>query len=148
VDGVAISNLKVGMVCGKLSDPEICAETNDIQVTGEGRCVFVGKVIPCTWYGYSFDYQSNGKPVKLQCNSTSSVPVNEGNPRELIKASSQYGEFELELTGDSSHFVNPLYSGSNSSFRDAIKTTSCSYKGKEIFSYKVTLHYPGGPGTP
>lgn len=143
VDGLTITNLKVGMVCRSNANPEICSETNDMKITGEGRCVYNGKSIPCTWYGYSFDYQLAGSSTKLQCIATSSVAVNYGNPKEELKRDAKETRYEIELTRESHHFVNPQYSSAGSGIEgDVHSTQSCAYEGKNVFQFAITLHYP------
>ncbi|MSP94170.1 MAG: hypothetical protein EXR00_02775 [Alphaproteobacteria bacterium] len=142
---VVISNFKVGLVCGLNSDRRICFETHDIQLTNEGRCVYNRQLVPCTWYGYSFDYQLPTDIVKLQFESSSSVPRDVGNPTAEIEKNALVARYEMELRNDTNHFFNPQYTSvSRASLAGTVdqNTQSCSYLGEKLFEFTLQLHYP------
>src|SRR5260370_12703641 len=77
---LTIHNLKSGLVCRVPgSTPRVCTMTPTIEVTGQDHCVYNGGGIRCTWYGYSFDYDSPKDTMILQFQWSSSVPHNVGN---------------------------------------------------------------------
>src|SRR5215469_18056448 len=73
-----VTNFKFGLVCGEASNRRICFETSILQVTNESRCIFNGKIIACTWYGYSFDYDT-ATDVTLDCANSADAPMANGN---------------------------------------------------------------------
>jgi len=142
---VTISNFKFGLVCGPDQNRRICFETKDIPLTNEGLCVYNRQQVPCTWYGFSFDYRLPSREVALQCEWTSSVPVNEGNPQGIREKGASGGRYEIVLRNDQQHFFNPQYI----TLAPVIvprqvqqSTTSCSHMGRKLFDVAYQLRYP------
>ena len=86
---VAATNLKVGLVCGSGASRRVCFQTSDVQVTGEGSCIFNHQLIACTWYGFSFDYELPQDEVELNCTWSSNVAANLGTPGGLGKSNTK-----------------------------------------------------------
>lgn len=135
-------------MCGDEENRRVCFETQTIQITGEGTCVYAEENKPCTWYGYSFDYQlPEGKSkVTLQCSSWMSHPGNFGNPTAELERDADKGLYELELVGSEDTFFNPQYSVLPASLREPGRVIrykqTCSYVGTKLFEILFELHYP------
>ncbi len=147
---IEISNFKSGLACTKTeltkdSGGWICQQTHDIFVTDQGSCVYNGVTKPCTWIGFEFDYKLAEKATKLQCISETSEPTAPGNPNGVIAKNVKSQPYELELSGESGHFFNPMYYifslrlPSNSVLVD---TYTCKADGKVLFQAKFNLHFP------
>ena len=107
-----ISNFKFGMVCpdpmGKqygeetkgIGTGEICENLDKIVITGEQRCIFDRRAIPCTWYGYSFDYVGI-ESQEIICSFKDSEPGTEGNPNGIRSENTDSGEIPLKLESSS-----------------------------------------------
>lgn len=144
-NAVVVTNVRVGVVCGKGESRRVCFETKDIQITNESTCVYNGSTVPCTWYGYSFDYKSSLPDMVLQCEYFTSEPFDEGNPREIIARNTTHGNFEMKLPGVSGHFFNPQYTAvADSTILGRIDEDKqiCSYKGTKLFEVNYRLHFP------
>jgi len=59
-----VSDFRSGLVCDPGEHGWICLRTEDIHLTGQGKCVYAKQEMPCTWYGFSFHYSDN-KPGAL-----------------------------------------------------------------------------------
>ena len=148
---VSITDLKVGLVCGSPESRRICFQTDDIQVTGEGRCVFNHQPTACTWYGESFDYELPEDQVELNCNWSSNIASNVGTPTGLDKPAAKEGTYKLVLKGRSGHFFQPQFTGFVEG--DPTETEemrqSCQYNGASVFDVVFRLHFPEpDPGKP
>ncbi len=149
-----ISNFRSGLACTGTKVTEdgagwICHETEDIFVTDQGVCVFNGKERPCTWIGFEFDYRGADKGTKLECISGTTVPVDAGNPNELIATEATSQPYELALEAGSGHFYNPQYFTFNvrpKGQETFVNTGSCKAAGKVLFEYRFKLHFPAMPG--
>jgi len=142
-DGLTVKNLKVGLVCWNNGVPTICTEATEIKITNSGLCVFNKRTVPCTWYGFAFDYSTGEKSAKIQCQVESSAPVNWGNPREALKENATTSSYEIELRGDQHYFINPQYSAAGSARLGTVSDVqTCSYKGTKLFQIELALEYP------
>lgn len=142
---VTITNFVAGAVCGSGKDARVCFDSQDVQITNEGRCVFNGKNIRCTWYGYSFDYTlAPGKDsAELDCVAQSSEPDEVGNPTAILAKSATRVPYKITLRGAKGHFFNPQYTAAISTDGTVSHyKQSCSYEGKELFQAELRLHYP------
>ena len=144
---IEIADFKFGLVCpnAKASVGWVCHEAKDIQITGQGKCVFDGKNLPCTWYGFSFHYSDAKTGDAIQCAYTTSQPVVMGNPTGVTGKETNSGKYELTIPEGSGTFFNPQYSvfvvekrgGENRQDH-----TECSVDGKPVFSFDANLIYP------
>ena len=143
-----ITDFRSGLVCH--SHPEydggwICHVTEDIYMTGTGQCVYDGRNIPCTWYGFEFSYKNAPDGMRLSCQSKWSQPGNFGNPDGEIETAVKIQSYQLELTQGNGRFYNPQYSGLSADSMTGeviVDETSCSYQDNEVFSLKFKLIYP------
>ncbi len=144
--GLDISNFKSGLAC---TDSKtfgwICHETEEIHITGQGRCTWNGEEKACTWHGFQFDYSGNTKDTIIECEYESSAMLNEGNPDEVIADNVDKGSYSFSVDGEEGHFFNPQYfifavQPINSS--RLYSETTCSVSGKHVFSYKLTAIFP------
>jgi len=149
ISALEISNFKSGLAC---TDGEtfgwICFEGEDVHVTGQGRCVYDGENIPCTWYGYEFDYIGYSKETKIFCEVKLSEPWNLGDPQEVIKEKADNITFELELPSDNGHYFNPLYVGLSDSElgkENSVNTTVCMVNDEILFEFKSKQIFPKRP---
>jgi len=149
---IEISNFKSGLVCHQQSpnnknksDGQICFETDTVNVTGQGTCIYNGNRESCTWYGYEFDYKNASSNQVINCKATSSDIASYGNPEGVIKEDAHTFEYDLPLKSNEGHFYNPQYSGFSYATDDnQIKTeeTICSVDNEELFRFKFKLIYP------
>lgn len=142
-NSVVISNLRVGTVCSPASDLEICQETNNIIISGKQRCIYDGNAVPCTWYGFSFDYRTTAESFKLRCFWSSSEATNIGNPNAVLSRNVRQGDYELDLNGSDLHFFNPQYSVFETATKDVRQDTYCVYNGKKVIEFFFVFHYVG-----
>ncbi len=146
-NGIAITNLTAGVVCGPDNNRRICFQTDDIQITGEGTCIYNGKKEPCTWYGYSFDYSlpKETKSIELDCNWQSDIRADWGNPKSEIAKNVANANYKIDLQNDKRHFFNPQYAAQTTNVGlgnvQHVKQ-SCSYMGRMLFEIEFRLHFP------
>ncbi len=143
---VAISNLKAGVVCGMGSLRRVCFQTQTVYITGEGSCVYNKEMRPCTWYGYSFDYQVSKEKVLLQCSVTTSTVSNFGNPGGEQAKNTFSGQYEVELTAKDHSYFHPQYMvlppyDAETPKVDHMKQ-QCSYQGQKVFEVVFDLLFP------
>ena len=156
---VEVSNFKSGLVCPQKapnndnkSNGQICFETETVNITGQGTCVYNGNRERCTWYGYEFDYKNASSDQIIKCQVTSSEIGTYGNPQEIVKEETNTLEYELLLESKEGHFYNPQYSGftystdgnSVSTDGNSVKTqeTICFADEREVFRFIFKLIYP------
>ncbi|WP_417446796.1 hypothetical protein [Kangiella sp.] len=148
VKSVEITNFKAGLAC---TDGEtfgwICHETNDIYITGQGKCVYNKQVKPCTWHGFSFDYTGMTENKEIKCTIKSSHPANLGNPKEQTSTNQVSSEFTLPLPIGDGHFFNPQYRVLSFINGDPVITekTSCYFSDKLIFEINNRYIHPSNP---
>jgi hypothetical protein len=99
--------------------------------------------VPCTWYGFSFDYRTTAETVKLNCFWSSNEASDLGDPNGVVSRNVKQGEYEIELTGTGHHFFNPQYSVFAPIRRDVRQDTYCSYDGKRVIEFFFVFHYVG-----
>jgi hypothetical protein len=137
-----VTNFKFGLVCGEPSNRRVCLETNILQVTNESRCVFNGKIIACTWYGYSFDYDT-ATDVTLDCVDSADTPMANGNPKELLSSSTSRIEFKMKLKQGSHHFFIGQYIGGEKDGKSpAHGVEACSLNGTQLFLVDFQYQFP------
>ena len=150
-----VANLRVGEVCHELAvdnvqtnrKSSICFETEEIHVNGQGRCRAVGfsGPVPCTWYGYEFDYSGASPGDVIVCTLTSSKPSVYLNPREIVSEETTSVVYELALETPEGHLYNPQYSILHSSGPKGVvldEETKCYAGDKQLFSFRRRLIYP------
>jgi len=140
-DRLSLTNVRFGLVCG--DTPRVCEETRTIRITGTSRCVYNRELRPCTWYGYSFDYDLLPGSHTLACRWSSSAPQSPGNPDSLIAQDVTEGTFDLQLPTLRGHFINPQYAllvpGTKANV--VVEHQSCSYNGRQVLAIDFTLVY-------
>lgn len=145
---VEVSDFRSGLVCNPGDSGWICLQTQDIQLTGQGRCTFDGEELPCTWYGFSFRYSGNKPGTRLECRYKQGMPAFMGNPAEVIAENATEGSFSVALEGTSGTFYNPQYTVFHvrepGQATDSI-STSCSIEGKEVASFRFNIIVAEGP---
>lgn len=121
-DGIRVSNFVSGPICRYdegSEEPrrdidvhatgEVC-EAKDVEIRGEGRCVYAGEEKDCTWFGFSFDYENKDPDDPITCIWTRSDPANEGDIEEVRKTNAVADTLDLQM-GDaaSGHYYHPMY---------------------------------------
>jgi hypothetical protein len=143
-EGAQISDFTFGLICSdSLDSPHVCSKTNDIVVTGNGRCVYDRKVVPCTWYGYEFDYHLPKDSITLACRWSSSDRQNIGNPDSIVAENVRDGTYELVLKGRAGHFINPQYRAPERIAGATEVFQVCASGGKDLFAVTYRLRFPG-----
>ena len=146
-DATVVSDFKSGLVCdpGK-AHAWICHQAEDIHLTGQGRCVYDGEQYPCTWYGFSFNYANNIPGTQLECEYTSTLPRDMGNPEGVVARNTATGKYSLTLDHVEGRVFNPQYTifGVRTPEDDGLDstTTTCSISGQEIATFEFNLLVP------
>ena len=108
---VVIKNLKSGLMCvGDDDKMHVCVETTEIPVTGKGTCVLDRREVPCTWYGFSFNYDTLTEPATLNCLWSADEAGDLGNPEKMKVSGVKESQYQLDLSVSETHFANPQYS--------------------------------------
>jgi hypothetical protein len=147
---VEITNFRSGLACTKTKLTEdgsgwICQPTENVLITDQGVCVFSGTEQPCTWIGFEFDYKGAQNGTKLECVSVTSVPVDEGNPEQLIAKNTDSQPYELELKPESGHFFNPQFFAFTTRPKGKETLTNmgnCKSDGHIVFEYRFNIRFP------
>lgn len=142
---VEIKNFKAGLVCGVHPERRICFETETIYITGQGRCVFKDEELPCTWYGFEFEYKNAAANEEVTCVDANNKPLRFGNPEQIEKVNSNTFRYSFTLEPGDDRFYNPQYSifkfqteGDN----EILSETVCSIDDEELFRFKFRIIYP------
>jgi len=137
-----ISNYRFGLICGPSDNRRVCFETNVIQVTNESRCVFNHALVACTWYGFSFDYDSKSDAT-INCEDTSDVPERNGNPSGVDSTPTTSFKYDLALKEGSHHFFIAKYTGGlRTADSEKQSTVECSFHGTQLFLTKAQFEFP------
>lgn len=148
-----VTNVKFGLVCS-FAEPQqgvegwVCHQTDDIFLTDQSRCVYDRTTMPCTWFGFEFDYTAQQERVKLQCLTETSHPKSSGNPSGVLAGDVTSSSFSLELERQKGHFFNPMYYIFAVRPRDetkVIEKITCKAGDTVIFQKKFNLHFPETP---
>jgi len=153
---VEITNVKSGLICPHKIDEKgaykydayVCFETEDINITGQGRCVFNGETKLCTWYGFEFDYNNKtNAPVPLTCHFTSEGHTVIGNPNEIKESNfskAQVSTYEILLEPGKNHFSNPQYTIFSLAKQGTTNVTNnkCEIEGRHVFDAKFNITLP------
>lgn len=137
-----VSDFRSGLICDPGQHGWICLRTEDVHLTGQGRCVYAKQEMPCTWYGFSFKYSGNKPGTLLECSYRSTVPSALGNPQEVLTEDDTEGSYSLPLEGTKGTFYNPQYTvfgirGPGQAV-DTI-TTRCSIEGREVANFRFNI---------
>lgn len=135
----AIGNLQYGPLCGSPEGEKVCTQSSDVEITGKGRCVYDKREIPCTWYGFSFDYAPK-EGVEIDCDMVMDRTTNMGNPQGIVAKDASSMHYQIDLRGEGGHHVQAQYAGSEG-FKgvEQIKQI-CSYEGEKLFEVVLRLH--------
>lgn len=144
-----VTDFKAGLVCDSGGENSwICLQTEDIQLTGQGRCVYNGDEEACTWYGFSFRYSKNKPGTELECEYERNIPASMGNPKEIVAENVSKGTYSLMLEEKEGTFFNPQYSvlalRQPGAPNDSI-ATRCSIDGKEVARFRFNIIRPEIP---
>ena len=125
----------------------ICHDTEEIHVTGQGRCVWDGETLPCTWYGFEFDYSGNHDDITIECNFSASEAGSSGNPAGVIEDESDSGSYSFKLEGEQGTFFNPQYMllSTRPAEKALLRTdTTCKAGDTVLFEFGFNIHFPLG----
>lgn len=151
---VEINQFSAGLVCGKndnatpIRQPvaeRICFETETIYITGSSTCVFDGYDIPCTWFGFEFEYSDLSDGDTIICEGTSSQPHTYGNPNEVIAENATEFEFTLTPEPGAGRFYNPQYTAfmyRPIGYGREIRETTCRSGDEELFQFRFEIILP------
>ncbi|MEL6827865.1 MAG: hypothetical protein AAFN91_16580 [Pseudomonadota bacterium] len=150
--GLHIHNFKFGLACGETVDADlivrpthICHESENILITGQGQCLASGEWVPCTWYGFEFEYESSEPDPIVKCVARYNESTSFVDPDKVVDDDVSTTEYSIELPGTQGRFFNPQYS--IFAYRSAaeppiISTTICSHDGRVMFEFSGSRHYP------
>jgi len=148
-----VRDLKVGYVCSEPSPEypalmlpvDICSESKEIVITGQGQCLFGEEWGACTWHGYEFQYDRLNEVVELTCQSKTSEPVSQGSPNVSGSAPVLESDYILRLEAGSQRFFNPQFDLSirpKSLPSDVFLVTTCFYGSREVLRFNRTIRHP------
>lgn len=141
-----IRNLASGLLRRADTDRRVCFQAEDVLITGEGRCTYDRRSVPCTWYGYSFEYELPKREATLECSWSSTDQANVGTPDAEGHTDVSQGHYELKLEGQHGFFFNPQYSVFPSQRKHVGKVVqirnSCSLEDRVGFEVVFKLRYP------
>lgn len=149
-----ISNFRFGKVCPYATDVDganvrdgwVCFETDTIRITGQGRCTYAGRELPCTWYGFEFDYSGVPEGAKVSCVAKSDTPSNYGDPEAVRSEGVSEQRYEFDLPAGAGRFFNPQYSVFEATAGATIaENTVCSIDDHEVFRFNSRLVFPKQP---
>jgi hypothetical protein len=137
-----VSDFRSGLVCDPGKHGWICLRTEDIHLTGQSRCVYAKQEMPCTWYGFSFQYSDNKPGTLLECKYRRVLPSALGNPKEVLMEDDTEGSYSLPLEGTEGTLYNPQYTifgvHEPGQAMDTI-TTRCSVEGREVANFRFNI---------
>jgi len=150
---VEIQNLRSGLVCETQADVRgsklhvgwICVDTEEIYVTGQGRCMFNQLWEPCVWYGFEFDYENAEEGTVVSCTATWQIAGDEGGPERIVEEKTQSAEWSFSLEPGDGHHFWPQYVTLRARLREAredTEETACSIDGEEVFRFRITKIFP------
>jgi hypothetical protein len=143
---IEVTNFKFGLVCPNAESDVgwVCHQVKNIPITGQGQCVFDGKRVPCTWYGFSFNYTDAHASDVFQCTHTTSQPTTYGNPSGVLSKGTS-GKYEFTVSEGEGKFFNPQYAVfavERKGKEIESEHTECSVNGKSAFSFDVNYIFP------
>ena len=133
-----IANLKYGTICGTAYQ-DVCTQTADIAIDGKGLCIYDHQDVPCTWYGFSFDYDSRFDGIVIDCDATTDYKIDVGNPQGIIQKDATDQRYQAQL--HDGRYVNPQYALYVPFDGVRHLTESCSYQGQQLFRFTLNLRH-------
>lgn len=142
VDPLRIQNFRSGPVCdegsgdvGRPPSSRIC-EGTDIPIRGLETCVFNEARMPCTWWGFEFEYQNARPGVPLTCVWTRSRPGTEGNWEGVRSRGIATDSIHIDLGGTAGHTFFPAFDVYTDDIAWPVVDVefTCSYGGHRAFS--------------
>ena len=148
-----IENFKSGLLCPNPSSGEVdpkhhrhtCFETEYIVITGQGQCPLGQDELPCTWYGFEFDYKNAQPDQNLYCTVKTEYTETFGKQKKIANKPEKAHEYVLKLNASDTHLFYPQYTLFNPSSETTIseiQSTTCSDGSREVINYTQTLIYP------
>ncbi len=144
-----LSNLSSGRLCDEDGGGAIdvhgegtfCDPSGDVEIRGEGRCVYAGEERPCTWFGFEFDYENKDPREPITCVWTRSRAADEGDPEEVRKRSATADTFDLAIEDASGHYYHPVYQiyGVTPSRVVVDMEYHCAYREEEVLETSYRL---------
>jgi hypothetical protein len=154
VDPLRISNFRSGPVCGEGSgeagrppSSRICQDT-DIPIRGRDTCVFNEVRMPCTWWGFEFDYEDAQPDVPLACTWRRSRPGTEGNWEGLRSQGIETETIRIDLGDTAGHTFFPAFDIHTDDIAWPVIDVefTCSYGGHRAFSATHRLLFSSQAG--
>lgn len=149
---VKISNFKFGLACsGELSSDNrsrpshICHESKDVFVTGQGQCLAEGDWVPCTWYGFEFDYLAASAQTRIECVVSYRNPQNFVNVEESVAEDTRTFTYSIELAGKRGRHFQAQYSIFSYRRPEVVAAESrtvCRYNELVLFEFDDIVHFP------
>jgi hypothetical protein len=141
-----ISNFISGALCSDAAGARsVCKRTEDIYVRGEDICNWSGKLSPCTWFGFEFDYKDTDPRVPLECTYVRSRASDEGNFKGARQRNATTGTLTYRLEDTAGHFFNPMYQlfSLEAEQEHVVLSTriACSLSGAQVFDVTFNLHF-------
>lgn len=149
LDTLEVSGLRSGPVCnagagkvGRAPSDSICP-SRSVLMRGKDTCVFDGNEIPCTWWGFEFDYRNAVVGVPLVCVWVRSLPGTEGNYEGVRSSNATTDTIAIHFPADSGHLFHPGFDGIPPQLPPTLipvhVTFDCSYQGRPVFAVALRL---------
>jgi hypothetical protein len=141
-----IRNFVSGAVCSDAAGVRsVCQQTKEIYVTAESSCNWSGKQLPCTWFGFEFDYKDADPHVPLECTYVRSQASDEGNFEGVRERNTTTGTLTYRFDSAVGHFFNPMYQlfSREAEQKHVVLNTqiACSVSGVHVFDVTFNLHF-------
>lgn len=148
-DALEISGFRSGRVChagagevGRAPSDSICA-SRSVLTRGKDTYIYDGNEIPCTWWGFEFDYRNAVPSVPMTCLWERSVPSDEGNYQGVRSRNISVDTITISFPADSGHLFHPGFDGVprdlNVRFAEVRLTIACAYRERPLFTAAYRL---------
>jgi len=143
-DTLQVSGLRSGPVCnagagevGRAPSDSICP-SRSVLMRGKDTCVYDSKEVPCTWWGFAFDYRNAVPSVPMVCIWERSVPSNEGNYQGVRSRNISIDTITIAFPADSGYLFHPGFDvvprDLTVSWAAVQLTIACTYRERPLFT--------------
>lgn len=143
-DTLEVTGFRSGPVCGagagevgRAPSDSICP-SRSVLMRGKDTCVYDGAEVPCTWWGFEFDYRHAVPNLPMVCIWERSVPSDEGNYAGVRSRNISVDTIAIHFPADSGHLFHPGFDtvprDLNVRWAEVRLTIGCSYRTQRLFT--------------